>query len=117
MTTRAELDVEARGLGIDPDEFSKKVEVAAAIDAVKAVEADNAPDPDADPAPEPTVEPQPDPIYEVNPEDFDLEKAKKGTVLFPLTHDGVITPVGAQVPSDLSDEAIATLVRQGHVAA
>ena len=39
----------------------------------------------------------------------------KGTVLNTLTHAGTIIEPGEKVPDDLSDEAVAILVAQGHV--
>ena len=39
----------------------------------------------------------------------------KGTVLNTLTHAGTIIEPGEKVPDDLSAEAIAVLVAQGHV--
>lgn len=89
MATRAELDEKARELGLDPDEFGTKDEVAAAIEAAS----------DGEPT---ASEP-------------DLSKAPKGTILKTLLHDTVVLEPGEMVPPDLSDEAVETLRRQGYV--
>lgn len=90
MSTRAELDSKARDLGINPDEFSRKGELAAAIEAVEDA---------AEPAP-PTV----------------VKTTIKGPVVVnTLTHRGRIIEPGEPVPEDLSDEAVQVLIEQGHV--
>jgi hypothetical protein len=87
MSTRAELDSKARDLGINPDEFSRKGELAAAIEDVE-----NASEPKA------------------------VKTSIKGpVVVHALTHCGQIIEPGDPVPADLSDEAVQVLIEQGHV--
>lgn len=90
MTTRAELDERARSLGINSDEYSRKAELAAAIEDVEKATADA---------------------------DATDDAAPTGVhiVLSPLTHRGEIIEPGSPVPDDLGAEAIAILIRQGHV--
>ena len=92
MSTRAELDSKARDLGINPDEFSRKGELAAAIEAVEAASA---------PAPPRVVK----------------TKIKGPVVVNAILHRGTVIEPGEPVPDDLSAEAIEILIHQGHVEA
>lgn len=88
MTTRAELDSKARDLGINPDEFSRKGELAAAIEAVES-------------------KPEPPTIVKTS--------IKGPVVVRALTHRGQIIEPGEPVPEDLSAAAVETLITQGAV--
>lgn len=91
MTTRAELDAKAREIGINPDEYSRKGELAAAIEDVESAKA------------------------EPKTPDVVRTTIKGPVVVYPLLHGGQVIEPGSPVPADLSDEAVQVLIEQGHV--
>ena len=101
MATRAELDEKARSLGINPDDYTRKAEVAAAIEDVLKAQAAEQESSEEAAEETPAVDP---------------ESAAEGTVLKPLVHNGRLVEPGCEVPDDLSEAAVETLRRQGSVA-
>lgn len=103
MPTKAELAKSLADLGVSFDENATKDQLEVLLTANS--------EPQAEPTPE--AEPEPAPEPEETPE---APRAKKGTLLKAIHHNGVRHEAGSAAPDDLTKEQRDRLIERGCIA-